>query len=629
MPPVKKKPVVMKPQENVQLSVDPKEKTGELTLKLTEEQLNSAVEGLKLKKLTPMQVVYAVSKDRQNTFNASELNKALRKDRSHLVDKLSDLKKLQVRIRDEKGRTYTLKDLERIVRERGIRPEDMEDRPIILEDEGYKLAVDEAGKAEMEVRLSKQQFSQALDAAAEPGDINNLEFLRKLSKRKDNPFSLPEVNKRLKQDKTHQINNLEDTRELNVKVLSPQTRELLLGKEKQKESSEPLVTRLMYLPFTVPLLQSMNRWEKKGRKLSSEHCKEMIYLINSFPPLRHVRVGREATQKIGETIEKELETESEDVGKTIGEYAREYPRFFDELIRHKAGEDATKKLKEQYNIDYTARYPTNILEHMIKDKKRVKGEDGKPKPLCVAAFAKHDWNGAFNNGWPALHELSKQLDVRIVEAGHEEELMEKLRDMEQRFGKAKVLILGAHGSPEEMRLGVKPYNLEDLGKIAHPAGLIKDLLGRGEKGYFDITDRDNMAEIKGFLDKDPYVILDSCSTGKAEVDSNLAKTLSKELGDVVFAATHPTTGVQLETREDGEITDMSFPGGRSIIEMFLWGRKKPDELLIIYKDGKQVSLMPLEKSQPPAVGVSIRERIQQAEEKQKESSAMKPGERLP
>ena len=240
MPQIKEKTLVVRPQTNVKLTVDPEKSEGELIIKLEKTQLESALEGIKPKELTTMKVVSAVSKDRQNPFKASELNKALRKDRSHLVDKLSDLKKLQVRIRDEKGRTYTLKDLERIVRERGIRPEDMEDRPIILEDEGYKLAVDDTGRAEMTVNLTDHQLRQALDTAAEPGDITPLEFLKKLSRKKDNEFYLPDINKRLTQDKTHDMKNIEDARELKVNVVdenSGETLSSITGTEKPTETN--------------------------------------------------------------------------------------------------------------------------------------------------------------------------------------------------------------------------------------------------------------------------------------------------------------------------------------------------------------------------------------------------------
>ena len=222
MPQTNPKTIIIKPENDVRLKFNPGDKTGDLTLKLSRAQLDSALVGLEPKKMTAMRVVSAVSKDQQNPFKASELNKALKEDRSHRVDKLSDLKNLQVRIRDENGRTYTLKDLERIVREKGIKPEDMEDRPIVLQDESYKLAVDESGKAEMEVRLTDHQLRQALDAAAEPGDITPLQFLKKLSKGKDAQFSLTEVNKRLRQDKTHQINSLEDAQQIQVNIVDPE-----------------------------------------------------------------------------------------------------------------------------------------------------------------------------------------------------------------------------------------------------------------------------------------------------------------------------------------------------------------------------------------------------------------------
>ena len=219
MPQAKPKPIVVKPRTNVRLNVNPEEKTGELTLKLTEAQLNSALDGLEPKNLTPMRVISAVSNDEQNIFKASELNKALKEDKSHRVNKLSDLKTLQVRIRDEKGRTYTLQDLERIVREKGIRPQDMKDRPIILEDKSYKLTVDKAGKAEMTVNLTDQQLRQALDAAAEPGEITPLEFLKKLSRNKGNSFKIGDINRRLKEDRTALINNIREAREVKVKPI--------------------------------------------------------------------------------------------------------------------------------------------------------------------------------------------------------------------------------------------------------------------------------------------------------------------------------------------------------------------------------------------------------------------------
>ena len=617
MTPVKKKPVVVNPQPNVRLSVDPASKEAELTLKLTQAQLDSALVGLEPKKMTAMRVVSAVSKDQQNPFKASELNKALKEDRRHRVDKLSDLKNLQVRIRDENGRTYTLKDLERIVAERGIKPEDMEDRPIVLEDEGYKLAVDESGKAEMEVRLTDHQLRQALDAAAEPGEITPLEFLKTLSREKSNEFSLGEVNKRLKQDKTHNIDSLADMGELRVNVNTSKAGEGLSDTLVLSDYRKRYIHRLLEKPFKTAL----SEWERTEVTLDSFQgsicARTIMYSIHTLPELSRTTEGRRAIRKVDEALTRELakkpdSLEDLSVGSRIGDYAEKYPRFFQELLKQRAGEDAVKKLRQQYNVEDISRYPPDVLVHMLQHSERTLGPDYNPKPLCVVGYAKHDHNGAFYNGWPVLHELSKHYDVRIVEAGYEEELMKGLRDMNQRFGKAKAMVLGGHGNPEKLRLGQPGLTGEEFWE-RHRNGT---LWGWGEKKLIDLTDRGMMRGIKQFLDKDPYVILQSCSTGSPKVYDNLARTFSDELGETVYAARRKTYGVQLETREDGEISDMTFTGRKFFHPLMpLFKEWNPNEIMVIYKDGRQASLRPLVKSQPPAPGLSVRERIQVVERK--------------
>jgi hypothetical protein len=379
------------------------------------------------------------------------------------------------------------------------------------------------------------------------------------------------------------------------------TQPTLQAPERESSFGEAILRHLVATPMRNLLRDRVSNellpaWEKEGERIDSPYCDLMIHAVHHYPMFCQTSEGKEVVRRINRAMQRELDADSRKAARVIGEYARECPRFFGEIVKQEVGEEGLRGVEIQYGLEFIQRYPTNILAHMVKDKERLKDKNGKPKPLAVLCFAKEDWNGAFCNDWAALYELSKHYDVRIVEARDEDELTRMLGQMHDKFGDAKVLMLNAHGSPTGMVLS-KTEGLE---------------LSQVEKREFDITDRDNMRYIKGFLDKRPYVILNSCSTGDPSEYENLAKTFSKELDDVVFAATDPTTGVCIATNVGGDMTDIQFPSGGSLLDFLIAGRMKRD-LSIIYKSGAQVSLKPLTGPHPPSPGMSVIERIERQE----------------
>ncbi|MFH1835887.1 MAG: hypothetical protein ABH851_06835 [Methanobacteriota archaeon] len=224
-------------QKNAQLTLDPIERTGTLTVSA---ELDQALEFLEAdRNLKASDVVNAVNKNPEVPFKRSDLNEALRADKSHGVDKLSDIKNPKIVIRDSQGRTFTLKDMERIVAERGLTPNQANTQRIVLEDDAYKVELDGEKRATVEVRLTPEQFEKAVSKMAEPGEIktSSLEFLKFLSRKKSNMFRMGDIERRLAQDKTHQIDSLSQMGEVRVKVVDPKSKETLAESSKSGVST--------------------------------------------------------------------------------------------------------------------------------------------------------------------------------------------------------------------------------------------------------------------------------------------------------------------------------------------------------------------------------------------------------
>lgn len=162
----------------------------------------------------------------------------------------------------------------------------------------------------------------------------------------------------------------------------------------------------------------------------------------------------------------------------------------------KHGEAFLDSLKKKFNIEHFSRYPYSVLKDMITERKGGS--------IAIMCYAKKDPNGAFNEDWVHIKELSKHYNIKIFEAGKSSEATDFLKRLADEYGKADLLLIAGHGKP---------------------TAVLFDSFGPFYR-TFDMSDSSFLATIKQVLNPKADILLFSCSTGDPTSSKTIAAWIS-------------------------------------------------------------------------------------------------------
>ncbi len=194
------------------------------------------------------------------------------------------------------------------------------------------------------------------------------------------------------------------------------------------------------------------------------------------------------------------------------------------------GEEKTRKLYENFDIEYYARYSKKTLNELYAN---IDASHATDKPVLLVVFNKNDHNGAFHREGQELEQLTKYYKVIVAEARSEYGFYENTKWISLKYGKIDTLIIGGHGEPDHIKLG------EDT-----------------EFGMLDLTDEEELKKLTGSFVDDPTVVLVSCSTGKDEY--SIGAKLSQIWGATLFAPKTPSESTNYITNNDGKIEEVTY-----------------------------------------------------------------------
>jgi hypothetical protein len=190
------------------------------------------------------------------------------------------------------------------------------------------------------------------------------------------------------------------------------------------------------------------------------------------------------------------------------------------------GEARVRALHRAYGLRYFARYSDGMLERLYANRERAADPS---RPTVFVAFPFHDDNGAFYREGTQLDDLLDTHNVVIFESGSEEGFYAAARDFGRRYGRTRDIIIGGHGSPASIRLGSEM-----------------------EPGMLDMTDTEELAQLRSLLGRDPRIILVSCSTGQSE--TAIGGVISRILGGTLIAPRTPSSTSGYDVDSHGRIT---------------------------------------------------------------------------
>ncbi len=211
-----------------------------------------------------------------------------------------------------------------------------------------------------------------------------------------------------------------------------------------------------------------------------------------------------------------------------------------------------KFLYQAFGIRNFERYPTKVLSAMLKEYEDL------DKPYGILINPTNDWNGAFSTDYSMWERLFVQLQeqgygLRIVEANGKFELAKHLVRLDRKYGlsqKISFAIIGGHGIKDSIQFG----GSKDINKL-----YVGDLLGPGTK------------KVSHFFEKEPTIILSSCSTGKA---GGIGEKISQAMNAEVIAPEVPTNikAIEITKGADRLGFEVEFEEKKSI-RMFKSGRE--------------------------------------------------------
>lgn len=173
--------------------------------------------------------------------------------------------------------------------------------------------------------------------------------------------------------------------------------------------------------------------------------------------------------------------------------------------------EAVPKLYRMFGIRHFNRY------HLQQLFSQLKGDIRQPAQLVLSAA--RDFNGALANvGTEAEDVLGEGLIFTEAESAYE--AARRMIGLSKEYGTFKTLLINAHGTPRDIRLGTHKNQIftdEDIEK---------------SRGIKRLT-------VKGILDKRAIIIVNACNTGSKK---GFARALAKASGTKVFAPSFETTG---------------------------------------------------------------------------------------
>ncbi|MES2088111.1 MAG: hypothetical protein V4467_03945 [Patescibacteria group bacterium] len=178
-------------------------------------------------------------------------------------------------------------------------------------------------------------------------------------------------------------------------------------------------------------------------------------------------------------------------------------------------------LYDEFNIADFGRYPAELL----LDQRRE--FDSQKNPYGVIIYPRNDHNGAFYQDALTIKafyaDLKGEFSLRVAECEGKIDVVRALQKFDGLYNptdgsghKISLLILGGHGTENSIQFG-----------------------GGGKKHtlYTEDLSRKVSTKAGGYLDENPTIILDSCSTG---ADKGIGQELSRKFGAKVVAPKTPT-----------------------------------------------------------------------------------------
>ena len=224
-------------------------------------------------------------------------------------------------------------------------------------------------------------------------------------------------------------------------------------------------------------------------------------------------------------------------------------KFMEEI--EKACPGNVKRLVTDYGIREFCRYPSEILIKQLE-------EEDINQPYGIIVYPTEDPSDAFDTDSDIFKKLYKDTrghyGLKIYEVSNKRDFARTLIKNEQKYAtenKISFMILGGHGSVDGITIGPQykkngnEHTIENVGNEIY----MGDLKGVGVKN------------VSRFFEKDPKIILASCSTGAI---GGIGQEISKEYGANVIAPEIPTSLRRIYTSYDkgGKINfDVKF-GGR-------------------------------------------------------------------
>ncbi|MBF0105326.1 MAG: DUF4347 domain-containing protein [Deltaproteobacteria bacterium] len=271
-----------------------------------------------------------------------------------------------------------------------------------------------------------------------------------------------------------------------------------------------------YELFSLPTAMALGPLAKIEPALFNEnHIRGLLYSINSY------HNANECLWALRFLIEKRSDLRAVLAAQydSLGERIQGYLSHFNITPLHLKN---AERLKEKFNIDYFTRYPADIVQDMLSEKR------DETRPLAYVSYPKSDYNNAFY--YEKITELyNAGYQVVVFESGTEDEFIEMAAKIKKAWGTAQLLIVGGHGTPQALEVGAS----------------------RTEENLLDITDDNVMRAMKELLNPaGAQIILRACSTGDPKTKNNLAATVSGATGCEVFAPNKPTSIAHLEFKHN-------------------------------------------------------------------------------
>ncbi|HSI04946.1 MAG: hypothetical protein ACAI38_07735 [Myxococcota bacterium] len=206
------------------------------------------------------------------------------------------------------------------------------------------------------------------------------------------------------------------------------------------------------------------------------------------------------------------------------------------LVRTLAGEgrlpQAVSDMLRQTGLSFVSRVHPDVLAAMLDHRNRE-------RPLAVFVVPSTDHNRVFDDIADVQPALLAYYDVRVIEAGRDEELVDRALRQMSGGRRISLLVIGGHGSPDSIRLG----------------------RGSDQRDTIDVGDGQLLARLRPALAPEAAVVLSSCSTGREEGRNapSVARVIARHIGTRVFAPDQDSAITGIDVTE-GRVTGVRFSG---------------------------------------------------------------------